>query len=93
LFVAANSRPLGPRKAPRAQPGKAKQKQAALRLVRLDGTSVPVDAAFEYLVTASWEGQHDPLVVVQSRDQRNIRLLAVDAGSGQARVLRADPDS
>ncbi len=64
-------------------------------LVRLDGTSVPVDterAAFGYLVTASWEGQHDPLVVVQSRDQRTMRLLAVDAGTGQAVVLREDAD-
>src|SRR5208282_3296895 len=56
----------------------------SLLLVRLDGTSVPVDterAAFPYLVTASWEGsgKHDPLVVVQSRDQRKIRLLTVDA--------------
>ena len=67
----------------------------SLLLVRLDGTSVPVDterAAFEYLVTASWEGQHHPLVVVQSRDQRTMRLLAVDAGSGQAVVLREDTD-
>ncbi len=69
----------------------------SLLLVRLDGTSVPVDterAAFGYLVTASWEGsgQHDPLVVVQSRDQRTMRLLAVDAGSGQAVVLREDTD-
>ena len=67
----------------------------SLLLVRLDGTSVPVDterAAFGYLVTASWEGQHDPLVVVQSRDQRTMRLLAVDAGTGQAVVLREDTD-
>ena len=67
----------------------------SLLLVRLDGTSVPVDterAAFGYLVTASWEGQHHPLVVVQSRDQRTMRLLAVDAGSGQAVVLREDTD-
>ncbi len=67
----------------------------SLLLVRLDGTSVPVDtdrAAFGYLVTASWEGQHAPLVVVQSRDQRTMRLLAVDAGTGRARVLREDTD-
>ncbi len=67
----------------------------SLLLVRLDGTSVPVDterAAFGYLVTASWADQHPPLVVVQSRDQRTMRLLAVDAGSGQASVLREDTD-
>ena len=67
----------------------------SLLLVRLDGTSVPVDterAAFGYLVTASWEGQRDPLVVVQSRDQRTMRLLAVDAATGRTRVLREDTD-
>ncbi len=55
---------------------------------------MPVDVAFDYLVTASWEGsgQHDPLVVVQSRDQRTMRVLAVDPGSGQARLLREDTD-
>ena len=67
----------------------------SLRLARLDGTTVDVEidhAAFPYLVTACWEGGHDPLVVVQSRDQRTMRLLAVDAGTGQAEVLREDTD-
>jgi dipeptidyl-peptidase 4 len=69
--------------------------EVTLLLARLDGTSTPVatdHAAFPYLVTACWEGEHDPLVVVQSRDQRTVRLLAVDAGSGQAVVLREDTD-
>ena len=64
-------------------------------LVRLDGTSVAIDtdrAAFPYLVTVCWEGEHDPLVVVQSRDQRRIRLLTIDANSGRADVLREDTD-
>ena len=67
----------------------------SLLLARLDGTTVAVEidhAAFPYLVTACWEGGHDPLVVVQSRDQRTMRLLAVDAGTGQAEVLREDTD-
>jgi dipeptidyl-peptidase-4 len=67
----------------------------SLLLVGLDGTSVAVDidhAAFPYLVTACWEGEHDPLVVVQSRDQRTIRLLTVDTSTGQAGVLREDTD-
>jgi dipeptidyl-peptidase-4 len=69
--------------------------EVSLLLARLDGTSTPVEtdhAAFPYLVTACWEGEHDPLVVVQSRDQRTVRLLTVDAGSGQAVVLREDTD-
>ena len=69
--------------------------EVSLLLARLDGTTVDVEidhAAFPYLVTACWEGEHDPLVVVQSRDQRTMRLLAVDAGTGQAEVLREDTD-
>ena len=69
--------------------------EVSLLLARLDGTTVDVDtdhAAFPYLVTACWEGEHDPLVVVQSRDQRRMRLLSVDAGTGRAEVLREDTD-
>ena len=69
--------------------------EVSLLLARLDGTTVDVEidhAAFPYLVTACWEGEHDPLVVVQSRDQRTMRLLAVDAGTGQTEVLREDTD-
>ncbi len=69
--------------------------RVSLLLARLDGTSADVQvdwAAFPYLVTACWAGEHDPLVVVQSRDQRTMRLLSVDAGTGQAEVLREDTD-
>ena len=67
----------------------------SLLLVRLDGSSVAVDtggAMFPYVVTACWPDGHDPLVVVQSRDQRTMRILGVEPGSGQARVLYRDTD-
>jgi dipeptidyl-peptidase-4 len=67
----------------------------SLLLARLDGTTMEVDtdrAAFPYLVTACWTGEHDPLVVVQSRDQRRMRLLTIDAGTGRAEVLHEDTD-
>jgi len=66
-----------------------------LHLARLDGDPVPVPtdaAAFPYLVSAGWQDGHDPLVVVQSRDQRAMRILRVDAASGQTRVLHEDTD-
>ncbi len=69
--------------------------EVSLLLARLDGTTVPVEtgrAAFPYLVTAGWQDGHDPLVVVQSRDQRAVRILGVDAASGQTRVLHGDTD-
>jgi dipeptidyl-peptidase-4 len=67
----------------------------SLLLARLDGTSVAVDTdrdGFPYLVAASWPDGHDPLVLVQSRDQRAMRILRVDPGSGRARVLHEDTD-
>ena len=69
--------------------------EVSLLLARLDGATVNVEidhTAFPYLVTACWEGEHDPLVLVQSRDQRTMRLLTVDAATGQAEVLREDTD-
>jgi dipeptidyl-peptidase-4 len=67
----------------------------SLLLVRLDGSSVPVSidrAAFPYLVTATWEDGHDPLVVVLSRDQRTMRLLALDPANGRTELVREDTD-
>jgi dipeptidyl-peptidase-4 len=66
----------------------------SLLLVGLDGGTVPVEwdrAAFPYLVTVSWDGT-DPLIVVQTRDQRRMRLLSADPARGTAAVLREDID-
>jgi dipeptidyl-peptidase 4 len=67
----------------------------SLLLAPLDGPSVAVDtdwAAFPYLVTACWADGHHPLIVVQSRDQRRMRILEVEPGSGRTRVLHEDTD-
>jgi dipeptidyl-peptidase-4 len=64
-------------------------------LVTLDGRQVEVDtgrAAFPYLVTVAWEAGGDPLIVVASRDQRVLRLLAADPATGATTVLREDTD-
>jgi dipeptidyl-peptidase 4 len=66
----------------------------SLLIVNLDGSVVPVrwDAdAFSYLATADWDDV-GPLIVVQSRDQRRMRLLDVDPRSGETTVLREDSD-
>jgi dipeptidyl-peptidase 4 len=51
-------------------------------------------SAFPYLVTAVWDdvAPQAPLIVVQSRDQREMRLLAVDPASGATSLIRADTD-
>ncbi|HEX5188623.1 MAG TPA: prolyl oligopeptidase family serine peptidase [Streptosporangiaceae bacterium] len=65
-----------------------------LRIVNADGGTVPVrwDAtAFGYITTVSWDSGR-PLIVVQSRDQRRMRLLAVDQETGATAVLRDEED-
>ena len=67
----------------------------SLLLAGLDGSRVEVDtggAAFPYLVTVAWEAGGDPLIVVLSRDQRVMRLLAADPATGATAVLREDTD-
>ena len=47
--------------------------EVSLLLARLDGSQSPVEtgsAEFPYLVTVNWEDESEPLIVVQSRDQR-----------------------
>ncbi|HYK31199.1 MAG TPA: prolyl oligopeptidase family serine peptidase [Streptosporangiaceae bacterium] len=64
----------------------------SLLIAGLDGSLVPVDwdaGACPYLVAADWDAA-GPLIAVQSRDQRLMRLLAVDADSGQTSLLRED---
>jgi len=66
-----------------------------LLIVNLDGGSVPVrwdSESFCYLTTVSWDSG-EPLIVVQSRDQRRIRLLRVDPHTGDTTVLREDSDA
>ncbi|WP_037914970.1 S9 family peptidase [Actinacidiphila yeochonensis] len=66
-----------------------------LHVLDVDGgrTDVGWDrAAFEYVAAAGWDA-HGPFASVQSRDQKTLRVLAVDPGTGATRVLdeRRDP--
>jgi len=65
----------------------------SLLLAGLDGSRVPVEwdrDGFPYLVTVDWAADTDPLIVVQSRDQRRLRLLAADPARRAVAVLRED---
>jgi dipeptidyl-peptidase 4 len=68
--------------------------EVSLHLFRPDGSTVEVETGgvFPYLVTVCWEDGHDPLVLVQSRDQRTMRLLSVDPGTGRAELWHEDTD-
>jgi dipeptidyl-peptidase-4 len=69
--------------------------EVSLALLDLDGgrTDVGWDRdAFPYLAAVHWSRYGDPLLLVQSRDQRTARVLAVDVASGATRELRTDTD-
>ena len=57
-----------------------------------DRTEVAWDrVAFEYLVTAGWDSG-GPLLSVQSRDQRTVRILAADPATGATTLLHSERD-
>lgn len=67
-----------------------------LFLVALGGELTPVEwdrADLPYLVTVHWEGplpSGSPLIVVQSRDQQRMQILAVDTATGGTTLVRDD---
>jgi dipeptidyl-peptidase 4 len=65
-----------------------------LVLAGLDGSRAELEwdrAGFPYLVTVNWDGDA-PLIVVESRDQRRMRLLSADPARAATAVLREDTD-
>ena len=68
----------------------------SLWLIGLDGERTPVGwdrEAFEYLVAVSWDRpDQGPLIVVQSRDQRTVRILRVDVASGRTELVHEELD-
>jgi dipeptidyl-peptidase 4 len=66
----------------------------SLVLAGLDGTRTPVTwdvARDEYLVAVTWD-ETGPLLVVQPRDQRCLRLLTVDPATGVTTEVHAETD-
>jgi dipeptidyl-peptidase 4 len=66
-----------------------------LHVLGVDGGRVHVNwdrRAFGYVVAVSWTDAGPPLVLVQSRDQRTMQVLAVDPGTGTTQVLWEDRD-
>lgn len=64
----------------------------SLWLIGLDGDRTQVEwdrEAFEYLVAGCWDRPDPgPLIAVQSRDQRRVRILRADAASGLTELVR-----
>jgi dipeptidyl-peptidase-4 len=90
--------PIDPEAAPRtvryAQAG-TDNSIVTLAIVDLDGGRVDVAwdrDALPYLVTVDW-GKNGPLtLLVESRDQRTMKILGVDPDTGATEVIREDHD-
>src|SRR4051794_31666445 len=67
----------------------------SLHLIGLDGGATEVTwdrTAFPYLAAVAWAEGHIPLVTVQTRDQRTVRILTVDVGDGSTTTRHEDRD-
>ncbi|WP_225850610.1 prolyl oligopeptidase family serine peptidase [Streptomyces sp. HPF1205] len=67
----------------------------SLHVLALDGSRTEVvwdRVAFEYLTAAGWD-RHGPLLGVQSRDQRTLRVLGADPATGRTTVLHEQRDA
>jgi dipeptidyl-peptidase-4 len=89
--------PADPGRPPREMPYPAAgtaNADVSLHVLGLDGARTAIDwdrTAYEYLATAAWDA-HGPLIGVQSRDQRTLRVLGCDAATGATRLLHEQRD-
>ncbi|WET82078.1 alpha/beta fold hydrolase [Amycolatopsis sp. QT-25] len=64
-----------------------------LAILGLDGSRVDVTKTdWEYLAAVHWSAAGKPLLSVQSRDQRNLEIQAVDPADGSVEVLHTETD-
>ena len=80
---------MGERAIPYTAPGEPLPRMT-LAVVGLDGDRVETPVG-EYLVRAGWDG-HGPFAAVLSRDQRTLRLLAIDPATGAVAVVHEQVD-
>jgi dipeptidyl-peptidase-4 len=63
-----------------------------LFVIGLDGSRVPVEWDGEYLATVHWSAGGPPLLGIEPRDQRAMRILAVNPDDGSTRLVHEDTD-
>ena len=67
----------------------------SLAIVGLDGSRIDVAwdrDAYEYLARAAWAPRSNPVIAVQSRDQRTVMILEVDPGTGTTTEIARQTD-
>ncbi len=69
--------------------------RVSLHLIGLDGSRVDISwdsNRFEYLAAIHWSGAGNPLLLVQTRDQRTAQILTADPATGTTAVLHTETD-
>jgi dipeptidyl-peptidase 4 len=93
--VSDPANPARPPRAVRYPAAGTANAEVTLWIAGLDGTRAEVlwdRAACEYVTAAGWDA-HGPYLAVQSRDQRTVRTLGADAGSGRTALLAEQRDA
>ncbi|MBO0510448.1 prolyl oligopeptidase family serine peptidase, partial [Streptomyces beijiangensis] len=90
-YVTDPSDPARPPRAVRYPAAGTPNALTSLHLFTVQGTRTSVDLSFEYLVSADW-GPAGPVVGLHSRDQRTMRVVAVDPPTGQGTLLSVTTD-
>jgi dipeptidyl-peptidase-4 len=64
-----------------------------LVVIGLDGARVPVEPTdSEYLATVHWSAGGPPLIAVETRDQRTMRIYTVNPDAGSTELLHEETD-
>ncbi|HEX3489696.1 MAG TPA: prolyl oligopeptidase family serine peptidase [Streptosporangiaceae bacterium] len=94
-YIADPADPAKPPRAIRYPAAGTLNPEVTLWIAGLDGTRTQVRwdrEAFEYVPRAGWD-TNGPYAVVQSRDQRTVRFLAISPAAGQTAVLSEQRDA
>ena len=95
LWISDVANPTSPPRAVRYPTAGSANATVEAHLIRLDGTNPQAvtwdEDAYPYLVAAHWD-EHGPLLAVQTRDQRELVVLDVDAATGQTTRLTTQTD-
>ncbi|MEV4316988.1 prolyl oligopeptidase family serine peptidase [Actinocrispum sp. NPDC049592] len=66
--------------------------KVGLFVMGVDGSRVPVSFEGEYLATVHWSVGGPPLLGVEPRDQRSMRILAVNPDDGSTKLVHEETD-